>query len=162
MWNKRKLKVYLDTSIISHLDAPDTPEKMSDTQRLWEDIKDGRFEIFISDLTMLELERCPEPKRTTILKYLPEIDFTEIEENDEALQLSRLYLEAGGLPPKSKDDALHIAIASVHDCDIITSWNFKHIVNLRAIEAVEAINFAMRYKNIRVMPPNVLIEREDE
>lgn len=31
----RKLKVYLDTSVISHLLQEDVPEKMADTQQLW-------------------------------------------------------------------------------------------------------------------------------
>ena len=32
----RKLKVYLDTSVISHLIQEDVPEKMADTRKLWE------------------------------------------------------------------------------------------------------------------------------
>ena len=28
---KKKMKLYLDTSVISYLDASDTPEKMADT-----------------------------------------------------------------------------------------------------------------------------------
>ena len=39
----KKLKIYLDTSVISHLDAPDAPEKMADTLMLWEDIKTSGF-----------------------------------------------------------------------------------------------------------------------
>jgi len=35
----KKTRIYLDTSVISHLDANDTPEKMGDTLRLWEKIK---------------------------------------------------------------------------------------------------------------------------
>ena len=30
-----KLKVYLDTSVISHLMQEDVPEKMADTLKLW-------------------------------------------------------------------------------------------------------------------------------
>jgi hypothetical protein len=30
----KKLRIYLDTSVISHLDAPDVPDKEADTQRL--------------------------------------------------------------------------------------------------------------------------------
>jgi hypothetical protein len=30
----KKLKIYLDTSVISHLDAPDVPDKEADTKRL--------------------------------------------------------------------------------------------------------------------------------
>jgi hypothetical protein len=33
----KKLKVYLDTSVISHLDAPDMPLNMEDTLKLWQD-----------------------------------------------------------------------------------------------------------------------------
>ena len=35
----RKLKVYLDTSVISHLLQEDVPEKMADTRQLWEIFK---------------------------------------------------------------------------------------------------------------------------
>lgn len=31
----RKLKVYLDTSVISHLMQEDVPEKMADSRKLW-------------------------------------------------------------------------------------------------------------------------------
>ena len=32
----QKLKVYLDTSEVSYLSQDDVPEKMADTQKLWE------------------------------------------------------------------------------------------------------------------------------
>lgn len=31
-----KLKIYLDTSVISHLMQEDVPEKMADTLKLWD------------------------------------------------------------------------------------------------------------------------------
>jgi|GEM_PF-5162530 len=34
----RKLRLYLDTSVISHLFADDTPEKMQHTKRLWDEL----------------------------------------------------------------------------------------------------------------------------
>jgi predicted nucleic acid-binding protein len=57
----KKPRIYLDTSVISHLDAPDVPDKETDTRRLWEDIKTGKYEVVISDLTIVELEETPEP-----------------------------------------------------------------------------------------------------
>jgi len=157
----KKLKIYLDTSVISHLDAPDTPDKMNDTLKLWEDIKAAAYEVYISDLTIEELNDCPEPKRAEMLSALLDIEYSEIEQDERSKQLSLLYFEVGGLPPKSKEDAAHIAIASVNDCDIILSWNFKHIVNLRAMNAVEAVNFQKRYKNIRILSPTMLLDGED-
>ncbi|MDR0222660.1 MAG: hypothetical protein LBI38_03870, partial [Oscillospiraceae bacterium] len=89
------------------------------------------------------------------------LKYTRVVQDERAKQLSGLYFEVGGLPPKSKEDAAHIAIASVYDCDVILSWNFKHIVNLRAMTAVETVNFQMRYKNIRILSPSMLLSEEE-
>jgi len=157
----KKLKIYLDTSVISYLNAPDAPEKMNDTLKLWRDIKAAKYHVHISDLTIEELNDCPEPKRADMLSLLLDIEYTEVEQDERSEQLSLLYFEVGGLPPKSKEDAAHIAIASVNDCDVILSWNFKHIVNLRAMTAVEAVNIRERYKNIRIISPAMLLDEEE-
>ena len=38
-----KIKIYLDTSVISHLDAEDTPEKMQDTVDFWQELIRGQY-----------------------------------------------------------------------------------------------------------------------
>lgn len=43
-----KLKVYLDTSVISHLLQKDGPEKMADTRQLWKMFKDGKYDVYLS------------------------------------------------------------------------------------------------------------------
>lgn len=50
---------------------------------------------------------------------------------------------------KSFDDCQHIAVAILLGCDIITSWNFKNIVNVKTI--LEG------YKDLMIFPPSVLI-----
>lgn len=157
----RKLRLYLDTSVISHLDAMDVPDKMDDTLRLWQDIQEGKYIACLSDITLGEINRCPEPKRTAMLTMLGELDFEELSHSDEADGLAASYFEAGGLPPKSRADAQHIAIASVTNCNAIVSWNFKHIVNLRAMTAVESVNLKMGYRLIRILSPTMLLDKED-
>ena len=44
----RKLKAYLDTSVVSYLYQLDTPEKMKDTLELWELFRQGHYEVYIS------------------------------------------------------------------------------------------------------------------
>ena len=63
----KKVKIYLDTSVISHLQASDAPERMTDTLRLWEDLKAGIYEVVISDVTIDEINDCSEPKRSFML-----------------------------------------------------------------------------------------------
>lgn len=154
----KKLKVYLDTSVISYLDQQDAPERMAETLELWERIRVGEYDVVISDLTFDEVGKCTEPKRSFLLRRVAEIHFQEIARDSESRRLSALYFERGGLPPKSKEDALHIAIATVNNCDVILSWNFKHIVNLRAIRAVEAVNIQEGYRFVRILPPTMLLE----
>jgi predicted nucleic acid-binding protein len=155
----KKLRIYLDTSVISYLDQQDAPERMADTALIWEDFKSGMYDMVISDVALIEVNRCEEPKRSFLRRRVAEISYEEASRNEETRRLSALYFERGGLPPKSKDDALHIAIATVYGCDIILSWNFRHIVNLRAITAVEAVNVQEGYRVLRIMPPTMLREK---
>ena len=62
----RKLKVYLDTLVISHLWQIDAPKKMQETLALWEEFKKGKFDIYISLLTIEEVNDCSEIKRNKL------------------------------------------------------------------------------------------------
>ena len=150
----KKLRVYLDTSIISHLDAPDTPEKMEETIALWNEI--DQFDVFISDILIEELENCSEPKKSKLYEFLRDIDITRIEETEEAIALTGKYLEYGVLNEKSRDDCRHIALATVSECDYIISWNFKHFVNIKTIDKVQAVNKLLGYRDIKIVPPPML------
>lgn len=61
-----KLKVYLDTSVISHLAQEDVPEKMLNTLNLWEIFKREKYDLYLSTVTLQEIEDCPEPKRSIL------------------------------------------------------------------------------------------------
>ena len=113
----KKLKIYIDTSVVSHLDQQDAPEKMYDTKMLWEMIKSGEYEVYISPVTLAEVMECEEPKKSILLNYLSDIDYTELIETDSVFSLANKYIEAGILRPKSLDDSYHIAYACV--CDYV-------------------------------------------
>ena len=158
----KKLQIYLDTSVISHLFADDTPDKMADTNKLWEDFKADKYDIFISTVTAEEIQKCSEPKRSKMAEKLGEIDFNVLEETDEINNLADEYLNHGVLTKKSMDDCLHIAYAVVTNCDIIISWNFKHLVNYRTINKVKVVNAVNHYKEISIISPTMLLEGGDE
>ena len=91
---------------------------------------------------------------------LSEIEYNDIDKNTEAERLNALYFEIGGLPPKSRVDAMHIAVATAYGCNIILSWNFKHIVNYRAMTAVEAVNIKEGYAPLKILSPTMLLGGE--
>jgi len=158
----RKIKLYLDTSVISHLFANDTPDKMADTLLLWDVFSGGKYEIYISDVVTNEVQRCPEPKRSQMLEKMRQIEFSLLHESNDVKELAIEYIKGGVLKEKSYDDCLHIAFAVIHHCDAIVSWNFKHIVNFRTIDKVRIVNAINRYKEISIISPAMLVEEEDE
>lgn len=56
MINVDKLKVYLDTSVISHLLQNDVPEKMADTRQLWKMFCSGKYDVYLSTVTLEDLK----------------------------------------------------------------------------------------------------------
>lgn len=108
----RKLKVYLDTSVISHLMQEDVPEKMADTRKLWDMFKEGKYDVYLSTVTLEEIADCPEPKKSKMYDYLEQIDYTPIKITDDASDIAQQIIDMGILTRKSYDDCQHIAAAA--------------------------------------------------
>ena len=157
----RILKVYLDTSVISYLDQQDAPEKMLETQSLWRQLKSGKYAVVISDMVIQEINECQPEKRELLLSYLKQIDYSMIRLTDEIRTLADKILNMGILTKKSTDDAVHIASAISADCDIITSWNFKHIVNVRTIRGIRALSIMEGYRELLICSPPYFMESEE-
>ena len=158
----RKLKVYLDTSVVSYLYQTDALEKMQNTLDLWELFKNKVYEVYISDIVVREISGCNEEKLKILLDYLEQIDYNIIETDEDTVELAEKFIDFGILKQKSFDDCQHIAAAILAGCDIITSWNFKHIVNVKTVRGVKVITTLEGYKDLLIYPPSVLIESEDD
>ena len=93
----KKIRLYFDTSTISHLFADDTPDKMHDTNLLWEDVINGKYDIFISPVVIDEVENCIEPKRSHMFERLGQIQFQILTRTDEIVRLADEYIAGGVL-----------------------------------------------------------------
>lgn len=49
-----RLRVYLDTSVISYLEQEDTPEHMTETRLLWQEFRNCPevYDVYISEVTL--------------------------------------------------------------------------------------------------------------
>ena len=68
--------------------------------------------------------------------------------------LAQEYLHEGAIPVI--EDAIHIAVATTNDLDVVVSWNYKHMVNLSAKRKVNAINTLKGYHPIEILDPSML------
>lgn len=160
--NQKKLKVYLDTSVISYLHQEDTPERMRDTLALWQMFREEKFEVCLSVFTLNELNACYEPKRSLLLERLGEISYEVLPLHQGLSMLANRIVEMGILTAKSIDDCKHIASAVLAECDCFISWNFKHMVNIKTIRGIRAITNLEGYKPIEIVQPTVLIEHQED
>ena len=79
-----------------------------------------------------------------------------------SLALRQAYIEAGIVTPKSGNDALHVALATVGECPLIVSWNFRHIVHYQKVPLYNAVNALHRYGALDTRSPLKVVEDEDQ
>lgn len=77
---------------------------------------------------------------------------------DEVKVLADRYIEEKVIPEKERNDAVHIAVASINNLDAIVSWNFEHMVKFKTRREVQGINALMGYKPIEICSPLEMIE----
>lgn len=157
-----KLKLYLETSVFNFVFADDSPERRDETLALFDEIKQGKFDVFTSEYTLEELNAAPEEKRVKLLALVDEFAVTLIYKSDEAMQLAQEYVAQGAIPATYETDALHIATASVAGLDIIASLNFKHIVKHKTKTVTEAVNMLHGYKKVAIRAPVEVIDNETD
>ena len=155
---KRKLTLYFDTSVIGgYFDV----EFEKETKLLFEDITNGEYEMLYSTLTEDELIKAPMSVRE-LMNKLPEENKRKIVLTEEATHLADCYIAENVVGKTSREDCLHIALATVHRADILVSWNFKHIVNVNRIRGYNAINIKYGYAAIDIRSPKEIIDYDKE
>jgi len=124
---------------------------------LIEQVRQSQYDVFISDVVTREVFNASKEKSTQLSDLISELNPTILNTTDECVELAQRYIQEGIIPVRYKDDALHIAVASVHNLDAIVSWNFKHIVKLKTRREVKAVNFLLGYKEIEIISPQEVI-----
>lgn len=150
------MRVYLDTSVIGGC-CDDEFAKWS--LALMRDIRLGLLIPVISSLTERELKGAPSDVQVHYDELL-DVDCQRITETQESLELAAKYVAEGIVPEKYEDDARHIAVATVHQVDILVSWNFKHIVHYEKIQRFNAVNLLMGYKPLQIFTPMEVAHEE--
>lgn len=148
------MKIYVDTSVIGGC----FDEEFSEwSNQLFDEFKKGTELLMLSDLTLQELEYARREVRNKV-KEVPEQHRIHVSVIDETIQLAETYITEGALTNKSFNDALHIALATIYNADVLASWNFKHIVNLDRIRLYNSINMRHNYRVIEIRTPREILK----
>jgi predicted nucleic acid-binding protein len=150
----KRLKLYLETSVWNFYFADDAPEKKDATLQFFERVKQGQYDIFISEVVFTEIARASEKKMTMLLNVIGEYEPVRLALTEEVIALAQKYLDAGVLPTRAVEDARHAAIATVYEMDALISWNLSHLANLQKMEKINGMNLIEGYsKKLELVTP---------
>jgi len=151
------MKLYIETSVPNMLFADDAPEKRAVTEAFFEWLRVTNDDLFSSELVKREIDRAPEPKRTRMIQAFAGLPMTMLDITDEAVRLSGVYVREGIVPVRYQNDALHVALTICHALDVVVSWNMKHLVNVRKVQRINAVNLRHGLPAIRIHTPEEIM-----
>lgn len=150
-------RYYIDTSVFGgYFDV----EFEDATRQLFEKISKEGIKILYSELTENELENAPE-KIKDFIRGLKKDSIEYIEISKESIELADKYISENVVGKTSRDDCIHISLATLNRADVLISWNFKHIVNLHRIRGYNSVNLKYNYPSIEIRSPKEMIDYEN-
>jgi len=108
---------------------------------------------YLSDVVLQELAYASADRQGRLGELLGRIRPIRLDLDDESAALADAYIEHGVLTAGHKNDARHVAIASVAEVDAIVSWNYRHLVNRRRRDAFNGVNAIKGYNAIEIISP---------
>jgi hypothetical protein len=151
------MKFYVDTSVWG---GHEDEEFEAWTIPFFEQARQGRFTIVLSDVTLRELLAAPSKVRQ-LTESIPDAYLELVSLNEEHDILAQRYIQEGALTPKYESDAQHIAIATILKVDSLVSWNFRHMVNFFRIKQYNSINLKFGYTTIDIRTPKEVTYGDD-
>jgi hypothetical protein len=152
--------VYLETSFFSECCTVRTSEiargRRATSLDWWE--HDARkFDLFISSEVVRELgsEAFPEDVRAPALKMLeglPQLALT-----DEVVGVASVLVRERVMPgPAAQGDALHLAVALVHQMDHLVTWNQQHLANQDKRTHLQVVCARLGYLLPEIVTPDLM------
>jgi hypothetical protein len=143
----KRLKVYLDTSIINFLIVEDSPDYRVDTELFFETvIAMNKIEPYVSRVVFEEINNTAETNKReellNVFKKYPHIK-TLVAKDENVKEIEYLvgeYINNKIIPAKKIADAFHVAYSTVFEMDILLSWNFKHLANINKEQKISIVN----------------------
>ncbi|MCG3132906.1 MAG: hypothetical protein FLDDKLPJ_03787 [Phycisphaerae bacterium] len=158
-----KPTLYLDSSVPSYW-LPQNADAIVHarhlTTRRWWKEELPRFTAYISQVVIEELkggDRNRAAERLEIVRDLPLLDVDQ-----EVESAARYYVDQMAMPSRNVRDALHLALASVHEIEYLVTWNFAHLANASKRTHIEVLNRRLHLPTPVICSPDELMLESEE
>ncbi len=159
-----KKQIYIETSVWNQFEQVDRPDYAEITERFFNVVREGVYDIFVSDVVFWEIEICEDVNRKDfllqkIIKYAP----VRLRYGEDAEDLHAKYIEAGIMTPTKRNrfyDMAHVAVSTVNRIPYIATFNFLHLLKVAKIESFNGVNIFNGYSAVQLVTPEALIPEE--
>ncbi|HLM69436.1 MAG TPA: type II toxin-antitoxin system VapC family toxin [Longimicrobium sp.] len=154
-----KPRVYVETTIPSTYYTsrtdPATVEHHLVTRRWWETAIHA-CELVTGRAVLDELAEGRSDHvrwRLALLEGLP-----VLEADDEVHATAAGYIQRKLMPADPLGDALHLALASHNECDLLVTWNYRHLANRTKLDRIRRVNRELGLFVPAIVSPRDLVE----
>jgi len=155
---------YIETTIPSYYVARASMNVIQASRqastRAWWDGGQSNFDLFTSQEVFQEARLGDADMARQRLELL--LPIPKLELNEEVGILAQKLIQLGLVPEKAASDAIHIAVASVHQMNYIVTWNFKHIANPYTRNRLRAVVADAGFQLPVMCSPEELIQYDED
>jgi hypothetical protein len=156
--------IYVETTIPSFYtetrSAVEVRLRQKWTREWWHQAHAGQ-KLVTSFVVQEELEQIPDLKRREaalhLIHTLEQFEFTPAVD-----EIVAVYLTHKLMPREGLGDAAHLALASMHRCSILVTWNCRHLANAHKTDHIRRVNALLRLETPLLVTPLELIENDNE
>ncbi len=102
-------------------------------------------------------EHPQKAEKIALLQSIPLLDVTL-----DVLEIVEVYIAHKLMPGDRSGDALHLALASRHNCDILLTWNCVHLANANKVRHIQRVNALLGLSSPVLATPLQLMEAPDD
>ena len=158
------MRIYIESTIPSYIVArPARDLLQAARQQLtcdWWHRQRERHDLFASQIVLDEIASGDVEMAQKRLELVAQINLLDL--TDAAKALTKDILRSGALPPEADRDAAHIALATIHEMDILLSWNCRHIANAAIQPVLRKLADAAGFTLPVICTPEELLGNDNE
>ena len=153
-----KPRIYVETTIPSMYHSGRSDPRTTgwrDATREWWGIAAASCDLITSEAVLKELAHGrPEHslRRLALLQGLPVLEI-----DDASSATAVVYIQHKLMPANPHGDALHLALASHHECDVLATWNYHHLANPNKLDRIRRLNEELGLAVPRILTPQHLL-----
>lgn len=154
--------VYIESTIVSYLTSRPSRHIVAaawqQVTRDWWELRRSLFDLFTSELVLTEAAQGDPEAAKRRLEALADIAILPISASVE--QLAGRLVAENAVPDGAYADAIHIAVAAVHEVDYLMTWNCTHIDNAETKPVIRSVCAVVGLQCPEICTPQELMGEE--